>query len=113
TGLVLAISASSVSCVSGSDATTPDLEPSVYLRIGADGIVTVIVHRSEMGQGVRTGLAMAIADELEADWSTVRLEQAIGHEKYGDQNTDGSTSIRNGGWMTFRQAGAAARTMLE
>jgi isoquinoline 1-oxidoreductase subunit beta len=113
TGLVLAISASSVSCVSGSDDTTPDFEPSVYLRIGADGIVTVIVHRSEMGQGVRTGLAMAIADELEADWSTVRLEQAIGHEKYGDQNTDGSTSIRNGGWMTFRQAGAAARTMLE
>lgn len=111
-GLVLAISASGVSCIADAvgDAT---FEPSVYLRIGEDGIVTVIVHRSEMGQGVRTGLAMAIADELEADWSTVRIEQAIGDAKYGDQNTDGSTSIRNGGWMTFRKAGAAARTMLE
>jgi isoquinoline 1-oxidoreductase beta subunit len=111
-GFVLAISASSVSCI-GDLGGSPDFEPSVYLRIGEDGIVTVIVHRSEMGQGVRTGLTMAMADELEADWSKVRIEQAIGDAKYGDQNTDGSTSIRNGGWMTFRKAGAAARRMLE
>ncbi len=111
-GLVLAISASGIGCVADMAASGP-FEPSVFLRIGEDGIVTVIVHRSEMGQGVRTGLAMAMADELEADWSMVRIEQAIGDAKYGDQNTDGSTSIRNGGWMTFRQAGAAARAMLQ
>ena len=112
-GLVLAISASGIGCVSDMASSSGDFEPSVYLRIGEDGIVTVIVHRSEMGQGVRTGLAMAMADELEADWSTVRIEQAVGDPKYGDQNTDGSTSIRNGGWMTFRQAGATARAMLQ
>ncbi|HEY0928338.1 MAG TPA: molybdopterin cofactor-binding domain-containing protein [Gemmatimonas sp.] len=111
-GLVLAISASGIGCVADM-AASGSFEPSVFLRIGEDGIVTVIVHRSEMGQGVRTGLAMAMADELEADWSMVRIEQAIGDAKYGDQNTDGSTSIRNGGWMTFRQAGAAARAMLQ
>ncbi len=110
-GFVLAISASGISCLG--DLGGGDFEPSVYLRIGEDGIVTVIVHRSEMGQGVRTGLAMAMADELEADWGSVRIEQAIGDAKYGDQNTDGSTSIRNGGWMKFREAGAAARRMLE
>lgn len=111
-GFVLAISSSGISCA-GDLFGSPAFEPSVFLRIGEDGLVTVIVHRSEMGQGVRTGLAMAMADELEADWSTVRIEQAIGDAKYGDQNTDGSTSIRNGGWMKFREAGAAARAMLE
>ncbi len=112
-GFVLAISASGVSCVGdwfGGDA---PFEPSIWLRIGEDDAVTIVVHRSEMGQGVRTGLAMAIADELEADWSTVRIEQAIGDAKYGDQNTDGSTSIRNGAWMIFRKAGASARAMLQ
>lgn len=115
TGFVLAISASGISCLGDSASTSTDgsFEPSVFLRIGNDGIVTIVVHRSEMGQGVRTGLAMAMADELEADWSMVRLEQAVGDAKYGDQNTDGSTSVRNGGWLKFRQAGAAARAMLE
>lgn len=117
-GLVLAASATGVRRLealeaSGDDAMLEPLESSVYLRIAEDGIVTVICHRSEMGQGIRTTLVMAIADELEADWSTVRLEQAIGDPKYGDQNTDGSTSIRSGSYMQFRAAGAAARAMLE
>lgn len=112
TGFVLAISASGVSCVGDWLDSESVFEPSVWLKIGEDDTVTVVVHRSEMGQGVRTGLAMAIADELEADWSTVRIEQAVGDAKYGDQNTDGSTSIRNGAWMIFRQAGATARAML-
>ena len=111
-GFVIALSASSISCL-GELGGAPDFEPSVYLRISEDGTVTFIVHRSEMGQGVRTALAMAAADELEADWSRVKLEQAIGDEKYGNQNTDGSTSVRDGAWMNFRKAGAAARRMLE
>jgi isoquinoline 1-oxidoreductase beta subunit len=91
----------------------PPLAPSVYLRISDDGGVTAIIHRSEMGQGSKTGLAMVLADELEADWSRVRVEQAPGDDKrYGNQDTDGSWSIR-GFLQPLREAGATARTMLE
>lgn len=87
--------------------------PSVHLSIGEDGLVTIVCHRSEMGQGVRTALCMVMADELEADWRTIRLEQAIGDPKYGSQNTDGSSSIRTGEYARLRAAGATARAMLE
>jgi isoquinoline 1-oxidoreductase beta subunit len=87
--------------------------PAVYLRIADNGDVTVIVHRSEMGQGIRTSLAMAVADDLEADWSRVRVEQAPGDEKtYGGQDTDGSHSIKDF-LIPMRQAGATGRAMLE
>src|SRR5262245_55698321 len=67
-----------------------------FVAIGEDGIVTVVVHRSEMGQGVRSGLPLIVADELEADWSRVRVKQAPGDEpKFGNQNTDGSRSVRH------------------
>ncbi|HEX9054168.1 MAG TPA: molybdopterin cofactor-binding domain-containing protein [Gemmatimonadales bacterium] len=88
-------------------------EPSVYVRLDETGAVTVICHRSEMGQGVRTSLAMAVADELEADWSRVKVEQAPGDERtYGSQDTDGSRSIRQF-LLPLRQAGATARALLE
>ena len=87
--------------------------PNVYLTINSDGSVTIVAHRQEMGTGIRTNLPLVIADELEADWSKVKLVQAVGDEpKYGDQNTDGSYSVR----MFFepmRKAGASARLMLE
>ena len=86
--------------------------PSVYLGIEPDGTVIIITHRSEMGTGIRSVLPMVAADELDADWKRVRVEQAIGDPKYGDQNTDGSCSIRNF-YIAFREAGATARTMLE
>jgi len=90
-----------------------EFAPVVYLRIAPNGDVTIIGHRSEMGQGSRTSLAMIIADELEADWARVRIEQAPGDEKtYGNQNTDGSSSIRDF-FLIMRRAGATARTMLE
>src|ERR1035437_7102143 len=115
-GLVLAVDATGarrLDAMPALFAAGDPLQPSVHLSIGEDGLVTVICHRSEMGQGSRTGLCMAMADELEADWTTIRVEQAIGDPKYGDQNTDGSTSIRAGSYMRFRTAGAAARQMLE
>ncbi|MGS0756916.1 molybdopterin cofactor-binding domain-containing protein, partial [Roseateles sp. GG27B] len=88
-------------------------DPLVFVSIGADGIVTVVCHRSEMGQGVRTSLAMVVADELEADWAQVRVEQAPGDEaRYGNQNTDGSRSIRHS-LDPLHRVGAAARSMLE
>lgn len=86
--------------------------PSVYLGINPDGTVIALTHRSEMGTGIRTSLPMVLADELDADWKRVRIEQGIGNKKYGDQNTDGSCSIRDF-YMTFREAGASARLMLE
>jgi isoquinoline 1-oxidoreductase subunit beta len=88
-------------------------DPLTFVAIGEDGVVTVIVHRSEMGQGIRTGLPMVIADELDADWSKVRVTQAPGdEEKFGNQDTDGSRSMRHH-FDPMRRVGAAARTMLE
>jgi isoquinoline 1-oxidoreductase beta subunit len=87
------------------------LHPSVYLGIEPDGTVFIVTHRSEMGTGIRTTLPMVAADELEADFSRVRIEQGIGDPRYGDQNTDGSRSIRDF-YQVFRQAGASAKAML-
>ncbi len=87
--------------------------PLVFVVIAADGAVSIICHRSEMGQGVRTSLPMVVADELEADWSRVSVVQAPGDEKrFGNQDTDGSRSMRHF-FMPMRRAGAAARQMLE
>ena len=90
---------------------TASVAPNVYVNIRNDGIVEIYCHRSEMGQGIRTSLPQVIADEMEADWDKIELIQAIGHEKYGDQNTDGSTSIRRH-FDTLRNAGATARDMM-
>lgn len=85
----------------------------VFVSIGADGVVSVVAHRSEMGQGVRTSLPMVVADELEADWNRVRVIQAQGDQaKYGNQNTDGSRSMRHS-FEPMRRVGATARLMLE
>ncbi|KAB0499078.1 xanthine dehydrogenase family protein molybdopterin-binding subunit [Pseudomonas vancouverensis] len=88
-------------------------DPKVYVSIAADGTVTVICNRSEMGQGVRTSLTMVVADELEADWAMVKVRQAPGDEvRFGNQDTDGSRSMRQ--WYEpMRRCGAAARAMLE
>lgn len=87
------------------------LRPSVYLGLEPDGTVYIVTHRSEMGTGIRTTLPLVAADEMEADIAHVKIEQGIGDKKYGDQNTDGSKSIRNF-LMPFREAGASARMML-
>jgi len=87
--------------------------PLVFVAIGEDGIVSIVCHRSEMGQGIRTGMPIIVADELEADWSRVRVVQAPGDEaRYGNQDTDGSRSTRHF-FMPMRRCGAAARQMLE
>jgi isoquinoline 1-oxidoreductase beta subunit len=87
--------------------------PLVFVAIGEDGIVSIVCHRSEMGQGVRTGMPIIVADELEADWARVRVVQATGDEaRFGNQDTDGSRSTRHF-FMPMRRCGAAARQMLE
>lgn len=88
-------------------------DPTLFVAIAEDGTVTLTCHRSEMGQGVRTSIAMVLADELEADWSRVRVTQAPGDERrFGNQDTDGSRSLRHF-YMPMRRAGASARAMLE
>ena len=87
------------------------LQPSVYLAVGTDGTVYIVAHRSEMGNGVRTSLPRIVADELDADWAHVKVVQAIGSEKYGDQDTDGSHSVVSF-FVPLREAGATARLML-
>jgi len=92
-------------------ATVTTFAPSPFIQIGSDGVVTIVCHRSEMGQGIRSSLPVLLADELGADPSKVRIVQGDGDEKYGDQNTDGSTSIRNF-FEPMRQVAATARAML-
>ena len=88
-------------------------DPLAFVAIADDGTVSIVCHRSEMGQGVRTGMPMIVADELEADWKRVKVVQAPGDEKrYGNQDTDGSRSTRHF-FDPMRRCGAAARAMLE
>lgn len=86
-------------------------ELGTFVSVGDDGTALITVHRSEMGQGVRTSLAMLVAEELGVRFQDVRVVQADGDPKYGDQNTDGSSSV----FLFFeplRVAGAKAREML-
>src|SRR5437764_3442998 len=89
------------------------VDPRAFVAIAPDGIVTIVAHRAEMWTGVRTSLTMIVAEEMEADWSRVRIQQAHGDEvKFGNQDTDGSRSTRHY-LIPMRQIGASARTMLE
>ncbi len=89
------------------------VDPRVFVAIASDGTVTIVAHRSEMGTGVRTSLPLIVAEEMEADWSRVKVAQAHGDEvKYGNQDTDGSRSTRHY-LIPMREIGASARTMLE
>ncbi len=85
--------------------------PNAYLTIASDGKITIVVARSEMGQGVRTSLPMILAEELEADWQQIAIEQAGASTLFGDQTTGGSASVRST-WDPMRKAGAQAREML-
>ena len=88
-------------------------DPRVFISIAEDGTVSIVCHRSDMGQGVRTGMPLIVADEMEADWARVKIVQALGDEvTYGNQDTDGSRSTRHF-MLPMRQCGAAARMMLE
>ena len=88
-------------------------DPLVFVAIDKDGTVTLTAHRSEMGTGSRTTIPMVMADEMEADWSRVKIIQAEGDEpKYGNQNTDGSRSLRHH-IQPARRIGGAVRTMIQ
>ncbi len=86
-------------------------KPNGWVAIDADGLVTLTMGKSEMGQGVRTALAMMLADELGADWSRIKLVQASPGPGFEDLGTGGSGSMEDG-WAMMRPAAAAAREML-
>jgi len=86
-------------------------EPNAFITIDPNGQIRLVITRSEMGQGVRTSLAMILAEELDADWSRVEVGQGDCDPKYGDMTTGGSMSIRST-WGPLRKAGASARDML-
>jgi isoquinoline 1-oxidoreductase beta subunit len=90
--------------------TTESFFPNVWLRIDANGDVTIIGYKSEMGQGVWTALPMIVAEELDADWSKVHIQRAPTRPEF-DTETGGSSSV-SGSWDTLRRAGAVARLML-
>jgi isoquinoline 1-oxidoreductase beta subunit len=112
TGLILGLHVSCTSKVGQEDRPAASFEPNVYLSINEKGEITIVAHRVEMGQGTKTALPTILADELEADWEKVSVVQAVADEKYGDQNTDGSYSVRMF-YAPLRKAGATARLMLE
>ncbi len=103
----------------GISQTAAEFSPNAFLRIAPDNTVTVIVKHLEMGQGVYTGLPTIVADELDADWSRIRVESAPADvTRYANlawggtsQGTGGSTSVNNS-WEQLRRAGATARAML-
>ncbi len=88
-------------------------DPHVFVSIDPSGTVTIVATRSEMGTGSRTSLPMVVAEEMDADWGRVKIVQAPGDEpKYGNQDTDGSRSLRHF-LQPMRQVGVAMRLMLE
>lgn len=110
-GLILACNTSVFSNKEEVPENLIDFNPNLFVQLNSDGSLILVASRSEMGNGVRTSLPSVIADEMEADWERVSIKQATGDAKYGDQNTDGSRSIRYL-FETMRQMGAMVKAML-
>jgi isoquinoline 1-oxidoreductase beta subunit len=89
-----------------------DFEPNAWIRIAADNVITLIAQNPEIGQGVKTMLPMLIAEELDADWSRVRIEQGgLNTAAFSNQFAGGSNATPTA-WLPMRRVGAAARSML-
>ena len=87
------------------------LSPNVFVAIQSDDSISIVAARSEMGTGITTALPLVLADELDADWTKVKIQQGDADKRYGDQDTDGSHSVRSF-FDVMRGCGASARYML-
>ncbi|WP_298493883.1 molybdopterin cofactor-binding domain-containing protein [uncultured Algibacter sp.] len=110
-GLVLASTIYSFSKCNSETELVSEFNPNLFVQLNSDGSLILVASRSEMGQGVRTSLTSVIADEMEADWDRVIVKQATGDSKYGNQNTDGSRSVRIL-YQKMRQMGATVKAVL-
>ena len=110
-GLVLATTVYSCKGFNSEPKPVIEFNPNLFVQLNSDGSLILVASRSEMGQGVRTSLTSVIADEMEADWKKVIVKQAIGDAKYGNQNTDGSRSVRTL-FQKMRQMGATVKSVL-
>jgi isoquinoline 1-oxidoreductase beta subunit len=110
-GLWVALAGGRVLAASAARSAAAGLSPSAWLHVDPTGGVTVFLAKSEMGQGSYTGMAVLVAEELEAAWERVRVVQADADPRFGTMSTGGSSSVRRS-WEPLRKAGAAAREML-
>ncbi len=110
-GLLLACEVGGEDNSINSKSTNGHFTPNLFVELKPNGDLILTASRSEMGQGVRTSLTSVIADEMDAEWSRVTVKQAPGDDAYGNQNTDGSRSIRTI-YEPMRKMGAMARAML-
>lgn len=108
-GLILACSTNPLSGSSTKELI--EFNPNLFVQLNSDGSLILVASRSEMGNGVRTSLTSVIADEMDADWNRVSIKQGTGDAKFGDQNTDGSRSIRYL-YETMREMGATTKAIL-
>ena len=109
--LLLACDAGGQGSAINTKSSNGNFTPNLFVELKPNGDLILTASRSEMGQGVRTSLTSVIADEMDADWSRVQVRQAPGDDAYGNQNTDGSRSIRTI-YEPMRKMGAMARAML-
>jgi isoquinoline 1-oxidoreductase subunit beta len=110
-GLMLSIGLLDSKIAKASPDAPATFEPSVFLRIGSDGKITILSKNPEIGQGIKTSLPQIIAEELEVDWTQIEVQQAPLDNRFGAQFAGGSTGIKTN-FDTLRKAGAAAREML-
>jgi isoquinoline 1-oxidoreductase subunit beta len=108
-GMLIGFSTAEATPMPGADAVS--FNPNAFIKIAADGTVSIMSPNPEIGQGIKTSLAMIMAEELCVDWTTIKVEMAEFDQKYGRQNTGGSGAVR-GRFAPLRQAGATGRVML-